>query len=403
MLPRVVSRSRQDRARVLFINSPLSIGADTFVHLLLLRHLSRADFELHAAGQPPPSPSTSAPPFDALQAMSEVALRPTDFGPSLSGQNRAQKLKSAASMLPAAASMAGLVQYIREHRIQVLHSTDRPRDAIACAALGSLTGAKSVIHVHVKFDTWMSRGVQWALRHADAVVGVSRFVADSLVEGGHRPERVHALLNAIDLPRWDPNLSPAAGRASLGVSAEAPLIVSVARIYSSKGQAELIKALPQVKRAFPEVRLAIVGSDFPEGSGASRELLALARELGVADNVIFAGQRSDVPALLSASDVFALPSFEEPFGLVFAEALAMKRPVVALTNGGTPEVVEHGKSGLLSAPKDIDALAANLLTLLQDRELRMRMGEFGRRQVEARFGAERMAREAGELYTKLLA
>ena len=89
-------------------------------------------------------------------------------------------------------------------------------------------------------------------------------------------------------------------------------------------------------------------------------------------------QRSDIAELLAACDVFALPSFEEPFGLVFAEAMAMKRPVVALANGGTPEVVEHGKCGLLSPPGDIDALAANLIRLLDNPELRTQFGEHGR-------------------------
>jgi len=103
-----------------------------------------------------------------------------------------------------------------------------------------------------------------------------------------------------------------------------------------------------------------------------------ASKLGIGENVIFTGQRSDIAALMAACDVFSLPSFEEPFGLVFAEAMAMKRPVVALTNGGTPEVVEHGKCGLLSPPGDIDALAANLLRLLDNPALRTQFGEYGR-------------------------
>jgi len=108
-----------------------------------------------------------------------------------------------------------------------------------------------------------------------------------------------------------------------------------------------------------------------------------------------------VPRLLAASDVFAMPSFEEPFGLVYAEAMAMKRPVVALDNGGTPEVVDHGKSGLLSSPDDLPALAANLLTLLRDPALRARMGEYGRKQVELRFSPDRMARDMAAVYDRL--
>jgi glycosyltransferase involved in cell wall biosynthesis len=132
------------------------------------------------------------------------------------------------------------------------------------------------------------------------------------------------------------------------------------------------------------------------------ELKELARELALLDHVVFTGHRSDMPALLAAADVFALPSFEEPFGLVFLEAMAMKKPVAALDNGGTPEVVEHGKSGLLSPPHDVPALAENLLTLLRDPGLRARMGEYGRRQVEARFTPDRMARDAEEVYDELV-
>jgi glycosyltransferase involved in cell wall biosynthesis len=97
-----------------------------------------------------------------------------------------------------------------------------------------------------------------------------------------------------------------------------------------------------------------------------------------------------------------LASFEEPFGLVFAEAMAMKRPVVALASGGAPEVVDHGGSGLLAAPKDVEMIAAHLLTLLRDPALRARMGEHGRRRVETMFAPRRFARDAAALYDKLL-
>ena len=146
-----------------------------------------------------------------------------------------------------------------------------------------------------------------------------------------------------------------------------------------------------------------MGADFPEGNGETLKLKDCARKLGVEDNVIFPGQRSDVAALLAACDVFALPSIWEPFGLVFAEAMAMKRPVVALSNGGTPEVVEHEKCGLLSPAGDIDALAANLLRLLRDPALRQRFGEYGRQRVIDHFTPSRMAADVAELYARLLA
>jgi glycosyltransferase involved in cell wall biosynthesis len=392
-------RSSPDkRTRILFINSALLGGADTWIHFLLLRNLSQDRFELHAAGQP----GSPAPAFDELRAIPGIVLRPTNFGPSLWQRSKLQKLASIADALPAAASLLGLAAHIRRHRIEILHSTDRPRDAIACVVLAALTGAKALIHVHVNYGDWMNRGVRWALGRADAIVGVSHHTARSFVGAGYRPDRVHAVLNAIEPSRWDPSLGPAPGRASLGVPDGAPLIVSVARLFPGKGHFELLRALALVKRKYPNVRLAVVGSDYPADSGTTQMLKEHARELVVGENVVFTGQRSDIASLLAACDVFSLPSFEEPFGLVFAEAMAMKRPVVALRNGGTPEVVEHGKCGLLSPPGDIDALADNLLRLLGDPALRTQFGEYGRLRVEKHFTPQRMASDFVALYTRML-
>jgi glycosyltransferase involved in cell wall biosynthesis len=386
------------RTRVLFINSALLPGADTWIHLLLLRNLPQDRFELHAAGQP----GSPAPAFDELRAIPGMALRPTNFGPSLWGRSKLKKLASITDTLPAVASLLGLAAYIRRHRIEILHSTDRPRDAVACVILAALTGAKALIHAHVNYGDWMSLGVTWALGRADAIVGVSNHTARTFVEAGYRPDRVHAVLNAIEPSHWDPSLDPAPGRALLGVPDGAPLIVSVARLFRGKGHFELLSALALVKCKYPNVRLAVVGSDYPADSGTTQMLKEHARELGIGENVVFTGQRSDIALLLAACDVFSLPSFEEPFGLVFAEAMAMKRPVVALTNGGTPEVVQHGKCGLLSLPGDVDGLAANLRQLLDNPALRTQFGEYGRSRVEQHFTPQRMASDFAALYKRML-
>jgi glycosyltransferase involved in cell wall biosynthesis len=192
-------------------------------------------------------------------------------------------------------------------------------------------------------------------------------------------------------------------RREFGIAPDAPLVASASRLFHWKGHPHLIRAVDVVRRELPGVRLLIAGEDdkLAGGKGHLDELQALVSELGMKDHVIFAGQRRDMPRIFAAGDVFALASFEEPFGLVFAEAMAMKRPVVGLDSGGAPEIVDHGGSGFLAPRGDVDALAAHLLTLLRDPALRARMGEHGRRRVEESFAPRRFARDAEALYDQL--
>ena len=202
----------------------------------------------------------------------------------------------------------------------------------------------------------------------------------------------------------DPTIDGSAIRREFRVPEAAPLLASVSRLFEKKGQRELLKAFARVVRDVPDAWLLIVGADAVEVHGGSftAELKELARELGVTGRVVFTGERSDVSRIMASCDVFTMPSWEEPFGLVFLEAMAMRKPVVSLDDGGTPEVVEHGRSGLLSRHGDIEAMAANIVTLLSDRTLRERMGAYGRARVLEFFTAERMARDAAASYEAML-
>lgn len=392
-----------EKIGVLFISSAEHPGADTFIHMLIMRALDRAQFDVHVACSAGPADART-PGYEALAAIPDLHLYEANFGPSLSSHSLSGKLRQILGVPAIAASFAALARYVRAHNIQVLHSTDRPRDAVACAILGKLTGAKSIVHAHLKCADWMGRPLRWAMGQSDAVVAISKFVAGSLVECGYSASRVHTVLNAIDLPRWDPAIDPLPVRQALGIPAGAPVVMTAGRLFPAKGQHEVVRAVAAVRHEFPDIRLLVVGRDDLQVMRTSftEELKALARELGLADRVMFLGQRSDMPELMAACDVFALPSIEEPFGLVYAEAMAMKRPVLALANGGAPEVVDHGRSGLLSDTDDRRTLADHLAALLRDPALRTTMGEYGRQQVEARFTAQRMAADTGQLYASLI-
>ena len=132
------------------------------------------------------------------------------------------------------------------------------------------------------------------------------------------------------------------------------------------------------------------------------DLRAMARDLGLAEQVTFTGQRRDIAQILAASDIYTMPSVEEPFGMVYLEAMAMQKPVVALRSGGVPEFVEHGKTGFLSEPQNIDQFAERVLALLHNPAQRHEMGAYARRQVEQFFTIERIGHDMDRIYRHVL-
>jgi glycosyltransferase involved in cell wall biosynthesis len=166
------------------------------------------------------------------------------------------------------------------------------------------------------------------------------------------------------------------------------ILLTVARLTASdsyKGVDHVIQALPAVLSVVPDLYYVVVG----EGDDRQR-LERLAVDAGVEDRVMFAGARADaeLAGYYRACDAYVMPSRSEGFGIVYLEAMSCGKPVVAANSGGAPEVVEDGVTGLLVEYGDVPTLACSLTRLLTDRECRQRMGEAGRRRVEARYTFE---------------
>jgi len=174
-------------------------------------------------------------------------------------------------------------------------------------------------------------------------------------------------------------------------------------LWLAVGRLEVQKDYPTLLRAFAQLDRS--GSAlWVAGEGSLRaDLESLSRSLHLADRVRFLGQRGDIPALMNAADAFVLSSAWEGFGLVIAEALACKLPVVVTDSGGPREVVDNGRVGFLVPPRDPDALAQAMVRLMDLPEAeRRRMGELGREYVEANYSLDRVVDQWEALYTELL-
>ncbi len=177
-----------------------------------------------------------------------------------------------------------------------------------------------------------------------------------------------------------------------------PHLGVVARLITRKGLAYLIKALVKVIRIHPQTRLWVIG---PDEHGLGQELRELVQSLGLGSHVEFLGFRADIPQLLRQIDVFILPSFHEGFGLVLLEAMREGKPIVATAVGPIPEIVLDGVTGFLVPPRDSEDLADRILTLLNDGDLRKRMGEAGKKRWNENFTIETMVRSTEAIYETL--
>lgn len=219
-----------------------------------------------------------------------------------------------------------------------------------------------------------------------------------------KPEKIVVIPNGVSLEfRLTPEdtLSKRASvtaarqrlREVLGISQQAQLILSVGRLTDQKGYIYLIDAMPFVLGRFPDALVFLIG----DGS-ARQGLEERVQKLGIGDAVRFLGTRSDIPALLAAADIFALPSISEGMPNALLEAMGMGVPVVASSLGCVKEVVTHGETGCLVSPGDATALGESIVCLLENMDLRMRLGRAGRALVENKYTLEQMCESYGRIF-----
>jgi len=220
---------------------------------------------------------------------------------------------------------------------------------------------------------------RWAAQRADAVVATTTFTAREFGRlNGVREDRLHVIPLCADERSWGEN-----ARFKLNGGFK---LLCVARQDASeryKGFEMIFQALARIPDPpVPHLNLVGTGDDQPR-------LKAVASALGVEDRVTFWGVLDDarLAAAYEDCDVFVMPSKKEGFGIVFLEAMLRGKPCIGGAHGGTPEVIEHGRSGFLVEYGDVDALVRYLLALRADPDLRRRLGERGRELVKSRFSA----------------
>lgn len=232
----------------------------------------------------------------------------------------------------------------------------------------------------------------------DHLIAVSRAIVRKIEDEGRYGAPISLIYNGVDLTRYSAQEVCCTLHGEYEILAGAPIVGVVARLEPEKGHPTLLEAWPTVLETVPNAYLLIVGE------GSERDALEQqAAALGIDGAVRFTGRRDDVPAVTAALDVAVLPSYREAQGLSILEAMALSRPVVASAVGGIPEMVDHGRTGLLVPPRDPEALAASIVRLLTDHPYADTLARAGHDLVYEHFCVELMVRAVETIYDEAVA
>jgi len=377
-------KSLDPQIQILYVIASLDIGGTERQLYLLLKHLDRNRFAPHVVSLSPGG----------------YWIQPIrDLGIELITLERRTNYE-----LKRLISLTGMIRNRNPH---IVHSYQPPANAYAGLAATMAKHSKMIASRRsFDFET-QSNALKKIIdrtiyRNADAVVCNSSSLYENLKN--RYGERINAVvihngIEMVDPPRFE--------RASevknmLGVPLEAPVVGTVGRLIPIKNHRLFLDIASGVFKKRPDVYFVLVG-DGP----LENELRTYAETLGIADRVVFTGQRDDVPLLLNAFDIFLFTSsnhYSEGEGLPNAvmEAMVSGLPCVASRAGGTQELFQDGEAGYLVEPEAREAYLGRTLTLLEDKILRRSMGQMGRTIIQKRYSVSAMVSQFEDLYTKVL-
>ncbi len=372
--------------RVLFVIGSTEVGGAEGQLVLLAEGLHRLGHEVHVYTLEKAGPLSQ-----------RLAAAGVHFSSGGYDRKRARPVKLAQLL----ASEIGLLRLMRRLRPDVVQAF-LPLANFSAAIMGRLAGAELIVTSKRALGTHLERVPWWrpfegvANRLSDVIVANSEAVKQDAVRRERlAPDRLRVIFNGLEAGCFSrPSTDRAELRQREGVGPEDFLILCVGNLIPYKGHLDLIAALGLLGALATRVQLLIAGED----RGAGERLRARARELGLEARLHLLGRRSDIPELLAAADLFALPSHEEGFSNALLEAMAAGRPILATAVGGNAEALDAGRCGKLVPPRDPAALAAAIGELLQNESARMAMGTAARERARARYGVAAMVAAHLELY-----
>ncbi len=303
-----------------------------------------------------------------------------------------------------------LTVIIHDNNIDLIHANSVRAGLLACIA-AYFRGIPVIVHVRdcipFHFIGKITREVIG--RCSKKIICNSDYVKKHFAYNVKTLKKSIVIYNAVDLAQFDPQkVDTSELKTELDLWNYYPIIAIIGQITPWKGQIDAIKAMSLVLKTFPTAKLLIVGSVKFKGTGVCYDNMEYDRmlhftvdSLGLKSNIVFTGERDNIPAVMKSIDLLILPSWEEPFGRVLIEAMAMEKPVIATNKGGPTEIIQNMRTGILIPPKDEHALAKAIIHLCSNNTLKADIEKQGRLTVEKMFSFEQHINQVENIYENI--
>jgi len=295
-----------------------------------------------------------------------------------------------------------LKKIIKDNDIKLLHSNDL-RTNLYASFVGKFYHIPVIWHARNLIYKELIDYEKWLSFLPDTIICNGEGIAKRFSFFGKIFKKIKIVYTGIDVNKYNPNIDSSSIRKELNIKKDEIVLAVIGRIGEGKGQDDFIKASSIVAKQFVNVKFLIVGSAVTnEDCWREKYLMNLVKQLNLENKVYFIGFRKDIENILASIDIFVLSSYAEPFGRSLLEAMACGKPVIATNTGGTYEIVSDGETGILIPPKNPIKLAEAMKKLIEDENLRIKMGKAGRLKVKKLFDIKKCIKILEDEYIKLL-
>jgi len=289
-----------------------------------------------------------------------------------------------------------LFKAARRLKPDIIHAHSRRGADIWSGVTARLLGIKAVVTRRVDNpERPLAASLKYAMYHK--IITISEGIRRVMLEAGLEPEKIICVRSAIEPERYNFSHDRNWLNRTFGLDENAIPIGTIAQLIERKGHKALLKAAPDVLKAFPSVRFLFFGK-----GRLQTELEQLVATLGLEDKVVFAGFRNDLSRILPCLYMVVHPAMIEGLGVSLIEASLAGVPVIASDAGGMPEIVRHGQTGLLVPPGNSQELAKAIKLLISTPSMAKQMGEHAKKLALEEFNTEKMVGGNLSVYNQLL-